>query len=134
MQTTTKGMLGVTACITDLLKQGRSEILVPYDSASPYDLVVVHAGKFYRVQVKYRALKNGSIYAPIRRASIGSRRRTLWRDNTEVDVICLYCPQTDACYYTRPRKNLTLRIVSSKNGQKRFIRQAEAFRTFPPEA
>ena len=55
-------------------------------------------------------------------------------DKAEVDVLCIYCPETDACYYLRPsdyRQSVTLRVMPAKNGQERNVLQADAFRAFP---
>ena len=55
-------------------------------------------------------------------------------DKAEVDVLCIYCPETDACYYLRPsdhRQSVTLRVTPAKNGQERNVLQADAFRAFP---
>jgi hypothetical protein len=55
-------------------------------------------------------------------------------DKTEVDVTCIYCPETDACYYLRPQdhgQSVTLRVAASKNGQERGVLLASAFRDFP---
>jgi len=56
-------------------------------------------------------------------------------DKRAVDAICIYCPDTDQCYYIRPaefRSSATLRITPSKNGQHVGILEAEAFRRFAP--
>ena len=53
-------------------------------------------------------------------------------DKAEVDVVCIYCPDTRACYYVDPNqfaRSVSLRITSSRNRQERNVLPAERFRT-----
>jgi hypothetical protein len=55
-------------------------------------------------------------------------------DKSEVDVMCIYCPETDDCYYLQPQdfgQSVTLRLGPSANGQLRGVHRAADFRTFP---
>ena len=41
-------------------------------------------------------------------------------DKGAIDTVCIYCPETDECYYVRPDAHgasVTLRIAPSRNGQ-----------------
>src|SRR5271166_3779408 len=98
-ETGTKGDIGVSMVTADLLSQGL-EVLEPVSSCSPFDLVVLHNSRWFKVQVKYAAKKNGSIVARIRRAIVANSRITRRNANEdEVDVAAIYCPDTRECYY-----------------------------------
>jgi len=48
--------------------------------------------------------------------------------------VCIYCPETDECYYIRPGAHgasVTLRIAPSRNGQQAGVLDATAFREMP---
>lgn len=97
MNTGTKGDIGEYKAVADLLSKG-FEVLSPVSSVSPYDLVVIKDNCFWRVQVKYRSIKSGSIKIQLRRKSI-ERTSIQYRPLIEVEVLCIYCPETDKCYY-----------------------------------
>ncbi len=55
-------------------------------------------------------------------------------DKEEVDVVCVYCPDTDKCYYFDPRQvnqSVSLRVRPTANGQRVAVRIAEEYRTVP---
>lgn len=117
-----KGDLGVLKAKIALHEQGFM-ILNPETEHSPFDLVGYKDGKFFRFQVKYRALVNGSIIIP---------SFTGWADKNgfhkkrydlnEIDYFVAYCPDVDKCYFVsaddfNDKKSVTLRVVESKNNQ-----------------
>jgi hypothetical protein len=56
-------------------------------------------------------------------------------DKAAIDLVCVYCPDTDACYYIRPGAHgptVTLRVAPSRNGQITGVIPAEQFRSVPP--
>jgi hypothetical protein len=56
-------------------------------------------------------------------------------DKRDVDVVCIYCPDTRSCYYIDPKqfaKSVSLRVKESRNGQHRNVLDAAAFRELPP--
>ena len=62
----------------------------------------------------------------------GTHQRPI--DKETIDVVCVYCPQTDECYYLRPQdhqQSVNLRIAPSKNGQQSGVLQARDFRRLP---
>ena len=129
-----KGDLGTAKAHADLVHQGYT-VLFPATEHAAFDLVAYRAGQFHRVQVKYRSSRTGSISVQFR--SMWADRNgthTKRTDKSEVDVLCIYCPETDHCYYVRPanfRQSVTLRVVPSKNGQRRGVLPVAEFRTFP---
>jgi len=133
--TKSKGDLGVLKAQVDLFEQGFT-ICLPQTEHSPFDLVAYKNGKFYRVQVKYRALeKNGALL--VKFATCWADRHgthTVPIDKEEVDFFCVYCPDTDECYYLEPKKfrsNVSLRVKASKNGQAKRVNFAADFRRAP---
>lgn len=133
--TKNKGDLGVLAAQLDLAKRGYG-VLAPLTEHESFDLVAYKAGNFWRVQVKYRAAVDGGIEL---------RFKTFWADRNgvhglpmdkkTVDVVCVYCPDTDACYYVDPKRfrdTVRLRLVPTRNKQTKGVLWAEHFKTFPP--
>jgi hypothetical protein len=133
--TKSKGDLGVLKAQVDLFEQGFT-ICVPQTEHSPFDLVAYKNGEFRRVQVKYRALdRNGALQIKFV-TSWADRHGThsVPIDKNEVDVYCIYCPNTDECYYLEPKNycsNVSLRVESPKNGQSKRVNFAADFRRDP---
>lgn len=132
-----KGDLGTAKAHADLVEKGYT-VLFPATEHAAFDLVAYKAGAFHRVQVKYRSSRTGSISVQFR-SVWADRNGTHMKpsDKSEVDVVCIYCPETDACYYLRPvdfRQSVTLRVTPSKNGQQRGVLPAARFRPFPNPA
>ena len=130
-----KGDLGTAKAHADLVGIGFM-VLFPATEHAAFDLVAYRDGIFHRIQVKYRsATRTGSISMQFR-SVWADRNGTHMKpsDKSEVDVVCIYCPETDACYYLRPqdyRQSVTLRVTPSRNGQERGVLPAANFRTFP---
>jgi hypothetical protein len=127
-----KGDLAVFKAQADLAAQGFT-ILLPLTEHAPFDLVIYKNRAFRRVQVRYRACsKKGCL--DVRLRSIWSDRHGVHRvlmDKSEVDLVCVYCPDTDECYYFDPAQvgvSLSLRITRAQNGQKKRINEASAYR------
>jgi hypothetical protein len=75
---------------------------------APFDLVGHRDAVFLLVSVKYRA--------------------------DEVDVVCIYCPDTGSCYCIDPKAfntAVSLRVRPSRNNQALRVVPAEQFRTVP---
>lgn len=130
-----KGDLGVLKAQIDLFEQGFT-ILVPLTEHSPFDLVAYRDGEFRRVQVKYRSVDRfGKVDVKF---SISwadrSGTHTAPVDKSEVDIYCVYCPDSDECYYLRPGdfgSNASLRVRAPKNGQLQRVNFAADYRRVP---
>lgn len=126
-----KGDLGVAKAHADVVSQGFT-VLFPATEHAPFDLVMYADGSFHRVQVKYRSARTGVLTVHFR--SVWNDRAGTHvkpTDKAEVDILCIYCPETDACYYLRPdehRASVTLRVVPKRNGQHQGVLEASAFR------
>jgi hypothetical protein len=130
-----KGDLGVLKAQLDLFEQGFT-ICLPQTEHAPFDLVAYKNGEFRRVQVKYRTLTKFGV--------VDIRFRTSWADRNgnhsvpidkeEVDLFCVYCPDTDQCYYFDPKKfrsNVSLRVKTPKNCQSKRVNFATDYRRAP---
>jgi hypothetical protein len=130
-----KGDLGVFKAQADLAAQGFM-ILLPQTEHAPFDLVIYQKRTFLRVQVRYRTCS--------RSGCLNVRLRSVWNDRRgahrllmnkdEVDVVCVYCPDTDECYYFDPHHvnhSVTLRVRPAGNGQLQGVRQANKYRRVP---
>ncbi|MFO1464349.1 MAG: group I intron-associated PD-(D/E)XK endonuclease [bacterium] len=130
-----KGDLGVLKAQVDLHQKGY-QILTPLSEHSPFDLVVYKNSDFKRVQVKYKSVgKNGALQLYFRTCwadKHGTHRRPI--DKFEVDVFCVYCPDTDECYYFDPKRfsrSIALRVKAPKNNQRVGINSLADFRRVP---
>lgn len=132
--TKNKGDLGVLKAQLDLYEKGYL-ILSPHTEHSSFDLVAYKNSNFLRVQVKYRAAKKSKIEVPF---------TTCWADKNgthiqdydknEIDVMCVYCPNTDKCYYVDPKecgRSFVLRLLPPKNNQKTGVNMAEDYLNIP---
>jgi hypothetical protein len=129
-----KGDLSVAKVHADLVGKGFT-VLFPVTEHAPFDLVAYEDGEFYRLQVKFRSARSGAVKVQFR--SMWADRHgthTTPMDKDAVDVMCIYCPETDRCYYVRPDAHgtsVTLRIAPSRNGQQAGVLYADAFLELP---
>ncbi|PWN01439.1 hypothetical protein DJ010_17960 [Nocardioides silvaticus] len=129
-----KGDLGVAKAYADLVSKGYV-VLFPATEHAPFDLVTYRGGTFRRVQVKYRAARDGTVTVPFKSFWAdrhGTHERKI--DKSAIDLVCIYCPDTDECYYLRPQDHgltVTLRITPSRNNQVVRVLHAADFRLVP---
>ncbi len=133
--TKNKGDLGVLKAQVDLHQKGYL-ILIPHTEHSPFDLVVYKDGYFKRVQVKYRELTTKGILEVRFRSTYCNTKGIVTSvvEKNEIDVYCVYCPQTDECYYFDPKrfdKSLSLRVAAPKNNQAHNVKFAKDYREVP---
>lgn len=130
-----KGDVGVLKAQADLASKGYM-VLLPLTEHAKFDLVVYKDQKFKRVQVKYRSVDS--------RGCVSVSFRSCWSDRigihmkatdkTEIDMYCLYCPETEQCFYFDPRKfkkSICLRVNPPKNGQKQYVHFASDYLKVP---
>ena len=130
-----KGDLGVLKAQVDLFEQGFM-ILNPVTEHAPFDLVAYKDGRFRRIQVKYKSIdRHGCLTVHFRSSwadKNGSHMRNV--DKTEIDLYCIYCPETDNGYYLKPadyNRSVTLRVETPKNNQMQNIHFADEYRRVP---
>jgi len=131
-----KGYVGVTKVVADLTVRGYT-VLLPMYEQMPFDLVVYRNGQFHRVQVKYRTINaRASVEVAFKATSVytsGKKYSKPWNKD-EIDLLAIYCPETDACYYLDPKefgKSVSLRVRTAGNGQRRGVNLAEDYRDPP---
>jgi len=130
-----KGDLGVLKAQLDMFEQGFI-ILDPVTEHAPFDLVAYRERTFKRIQVKYKSVdKSGGITVHFRSCWADRNGTHMQRiDKDEIDLYCIYCPETDECYYLDPRnynRSVTLRVERPKNNQSLNVRYAAAYRSLP---
>jgi hypothetical protein len=86
--------------------------------------------------VKYRALSSsGTIEVQFKSSWSDSKGRYVRPlDKEEVDVVCIYCPDTGACCDVDPKqfaRSVSSRVTPSRNQQERNVLRAERFRAVP---
>ena len=128
--TKNKGDLGVLKAQVEMYEQGWLP-LVPSTEHSPFDLVGYKDGQFRKIQVKYRRSKRGGSTVEVDFRSCWTDRNgthTTPIDKSQIDLICVYCPCTDKCYWIDPvkfGKCVTLRLKP--------VRSTQVEKTYPAE-
>jgi hypothetical protein len=132
--TKSKGDLGVAKAYCDLVEKGLT-VLFPATEHAPFDLVSYDGNRFVRIQVKYRRAVNGSVHVRMENwwaDRNGSHGKPI--DKQQIDVFCVYCPDTDKCYYFKPENKKTcfsIRVAPSKNNQAKNINFADDYTWTP---
>lgn len=132
--TKNKGDLGVAKAYCDLVEKGYM-VLLPSTEHAPFDLAAYDGENFVRIQVKFRRAVNGAVQIRMENwwaDKNGSHRQPV--DKGQVDVFCVYCPDTDKCYYLKPenvKTYLSIRLEPPKNNQLKNINLAENFIRVP---
>jgi hypothetical protein len=132
--TKNKGDVGVLRAQADLAEKGFG-VLLPLTEHEAFDLVAYKGGTFRRIQVKYRSAVDGAVEI---------RFRTSWADRNgthtspmnkgDVDLVCVYCPETSRCYYLDPRRfrgGVKLRVEPARNNQSKGVYPADDFLEIP---
>jgi len=133
--TKNKGDLGVLKAQVDLCSKGYL-ILTPLSEHSPFDIVAYKNGEFIRIQVKYRSV-NSKGFIFVRFSSSFSTSKGYSEkpvNKSEIDLYCVFCPDTDKCYYFDPNKfksTVNIRINKSLNNQCEKINFAEDYLIIP---
>lgn len=129
-----KGDLGVAKVHADLVGAG-FVVLFPATEHAPFDIAAYRDGRFRRIQVKYRAARSGALTVHFRSLWVDRHgTHSTPTDKTAIDVLAVYCPDTDECYYLRPQdhgQSVTIRITPARNNQTRGVLVASTLRTVP---
>jgi len=130
-----KGDVGVLKAQADLAAKGYM-VLLPLTEHAEFDLVVYKDQKFRRVQVKYRSVDKHGCMSVSFRSCWSDKNGTHMKatNKTEVDLYCLYCAETEQCFYFDPVKfnrSICLRVNAPKNGQARYINFASDYLKVP---
>lgn len=125
-----KGDLAVLKVMASLGSQDFL-ILNPLTEHAPFDLVVYKDKSFKRIQVKYKSQKNECISVSLRSCwSDKNGTHVVPLNKSEVDIIAIYCPETDCCYYIDAslcNQTINLRLSTPKNNQTSGVRLAKDY-------
>lgn len=131
MHKKTKGAIAEFYVCADLMKQGW-RVLLPYGENNRYDVVAEKEGRFVRIQVKYTTPKNGKMYVNCQSSNNWSVESYT---SAQIDVIAAFNPRDHHVYYVPVgeicKTSMSLRLDPPKNGQKKKVRYAKNFDTFP---
>lgn len=133
--TKTKGDLGVLKAKCDLLGKGYLTFS-PDTEHAPFDVVAYKDGKFVRVQVKYRSKDNLGALSVSFKTSWSDKHgyHPSYYEKSSIDLFCVYCPDTDKCYYFDPKlynRSVKIRIDPPLNKQTQNVKFAEDFLEIP---
>lgn len=120
-----KGDIGAMKAMTDLFEKGFQILIFSFSEFAPFDFVAYKNGNFYRIQAKYRKIsKSGTLQIPFSGSSANSKGTySIPVNKDEIDAYCVYCPDTDECYYFDPKKYnaaIELRINPPKQHNSRI--------------
>lgn len=133
--TKTLGDLGVLKVQCNLFEQGFTPC-IPLTEHAPYDLVACNESGCRRIQVKTRSLSaNGTLFVRFQ-SSWSDKHGTHMVDwqKGSFDLVAVYCPETDDCYYfdhTQFNRTVTLRVKTPKNNQTCKINLADDYLRVP---
>jgi len=133
--TKTKGDLGASKAMADTTAKGWS-VFVGLSEHQAFDFAAYREGRFLRVQAKYRAVTSGIVYLKL--DSNWSDRHGVHHvplDREAIDLLVIYVPDTERCYYIDPRQvkaaTLCLRLDPCLNNNKKRITWAKDFLEIP---
>lgn len=97
-----KGDLALFKAQSDLCEKGYI-ICLPITEHAPFDLIIYKDYQIKTVQVKYRKMKNGAFSVKFINswADKHGTHEKEW-DKKSVDLVCVFCPDTNLCYYFNP--------------------------------
>jgi hypothetical protein len=122
-----KGDLAEVVIMADLMKRGH-KIALPYGEDWPFDLVVMRAGRFERVQCKTGRLRDGAVVFDCS----STRKYT----SADVDWMAAYEPSTQQIYYVpagllgNGMNTFSLRVEPLRSQRTTGIHFAHEFQTF----
>lgn len=129
-KTTAKGLIGESAIMSDLIRQGH-QVAIPLGHNLPFDLIVIRKedGRLEKVQCKYAVSDGRVIGARIESTSAWVRHKYT---ANEVDWIAVYEATTRDCFYLPSvlwdgMTRVNLRVAETANGQRKGIRYASDF-------
>lgn len=129
------GDLGILKAQLDLFEKG-FVVAVPLTEHAPFDLMVHQEGVSRTVQVKARSVdRRGNLNINFSSTYSDSKRmHNVAVEKKYIDIYCIYCPDTDKCYYFDPNqfnKSVCLRVKRPKNNQKQNVNFADDYCQVP---
>ncbi len=134
--TKNKGDFAVLKALVSISEHGLLPLL-PISEHAPFDIVAYGAGKFYRIQVKFKKLsKRGTLDISFRKNwsdSKGTYSKPI--EKSDIDLFIVYNPETDLCYFLNPllyNKSISIRVEKTKNNQEKGVLAAKDFLNWTP--
>ena len=129
------GDLGILKAQLDLFEKGYI-IAIPLTEHAPFDLMIHKGGISQTVQVKARSIDSrGNLNINFSSTYSDSKQLHIVRvDKKYIDIYCVYCPDTDKCYYFNPEnfnKSVCLRVEKPKNNQMKNVNFADDYCEVP---
>jgi hypothetical protein len=112
------------------------EVFKPINSGSRIDYIIVHDGRFKKVQIKYISASNGKISVSFTKNQNGRKvdAKPMYKkyDKLEIDLFLVYCPDTQTWYnipieLADDQNGIILRITSTKNNQIQNVNDAKDY-------
>lgn len=133
LNTKQKGLIAEHRLKEFFLKEGY-DILNPEGDYLPFDFVIYKDSCFSRVQAKYISLSPTGVMS-LAISAVVTDNRIVHKgiQLSIIDIIGIYCPETDKCYFIKSANidsNLTalsLRVTDTKNGQLKNINWASDY-------
>jgi hypothetical protein len=131
-ETKRKGDLGQSLIMAQIMLQGH-KVAIPVGEDWRYDLIILKDGKLQRIQCKYVQSDGRFIRVPCRSSNNWSVKKYT---SDEIDWIVVYDATTQKCYYVPAtllgagRNELSLRVTTPANGQKKGVRYAKDFESW----
>lgn len=130
----TKGDLAELKVAADLIERGY-RVAIPFGEDNDFDLILCRGNKLERVQVKYTRSNGEVIAVKCYSDSLtnGRVRQTKRYTAATIDWLAVYDATTSRCFYIQAsdlgsgKSGLHLRLVKTKNCQRRGIRYAEDY-------
>ncbi|WP_367389101.1 group I intron-associated PD-(D/E)XK endonuclease [Lewinella sp. LCG006] len=129
------GDLGILKAQLDLFEKGFI-VAIPQTEHAPFDLMIHKGGVSRTVQVKARSVDSrGNLNINFSSTYSDSKRmHNVAVDKKYIDIYCVYCPDTDKCYYFDPNqfnKSVCLRVEIPKNNQRQNVNFADDYCQVP---
>ena len=134
----TKGDLAELKVAADLLSRGY-RISFPYGEDCDYDLICDTGDRLHRIQVKHTT-SNGVVMAVkcfSHSLTNGRIRRTKRYTASSIDWLAVFDRSSGRCFYVPAeelgagRSMIHLRLLETRNGQRKGIRFATDYESFP---
>lgn len=126
-ETIYKGDVALTQIVAEITRQ-RGIVFVPISEHSRVDLVAELNGLLKKIQVKSGRLRDGSIIVDLRSSwSNKSGSYSIKRDKDDYDILAVYCPQNNKCYFIDMEKienvsSIQIRVDSVEKCNARLVK------------
>lgn len=129
-----KGDIGLTKIIADLT-ENNINVSIPIAEHLKYDIIIEKDSKMFRVQARYSKADKNNSYIQVKLKSVWSNKSGSYsvnREKGDYDILAIYCPYTNKCYYLSdeefdPGAAINLRLTPPKTKNGGVIRMAKDY-------